>query len=116
MAGLGREQALAAMRRGSAGQALEVPEWGGTVWLRPWSVADAERYVALARKLRDGEEPGMNLSAFVVLHCVTDEQGAPLFTEADAAELAKASAPVVERIVRRAMKLNRVEEGAAEGN
>ena len=70
--------------------ALDVPEWGGHVFIRPLSVAQAAKITAV-------ENAGLS-NAMTVALAVTDAEGAPLFTEADVTALAERNAVVVTRV------------------
>jgi len=95
--GLTREQILAA-RRNRKPQRFEVPEWGGEVFIR---VLSAEDQMALA----DGED-SKQVPVKVLCATLVDEDGTRLFTDDDAAELAREDFPVIMRVFSEAAKLN----------
>ncbi len=100
---LSRAAILAASDRPLTG--LDVPEWGGQVFIRPLSVAQAAKITA-------AEEKGL-ANAMTVALAVVDDQGAPLFTEADVPALADRNAAVVTRIALAVMAHSR---GPSPGN
>lgn len=86
---LSREQILAS-RRDRQPVRLEVPEWGGDVYVRVLSAADQ-------MALSDGTE-AKDIPIRVILHCVVDETGERILADNDAAELAKEDFPVIMRV------------------
>lgn len=77
---------------------LEIPEWGGTIYIRKLSVA-------AIKALKDDSE---NVSAvrWLIL-CVVDENGNPLFTDADADQLESSSSyEVCMKVIKAAMEYN----------
>lgn len=85
-------------------QKINVPEWGGDVWVR-----------GLSGKQRDAIEASMlligqngkkitqsykleNMRARVCALCLCDERGQPLFTEADIPALGAKSAAALDRV------------------
>jgi hypothetical protein len=86
---LTREQILAS-RKERKPVRLEVPEWGGEVYVRVLSAADQ-------MALSDGVEP-KEMAIKVILHCLVAEDGERIFTDDDADELAKEDFPVIMRV------------------
>jgi len=86
---LTREQILAS-RKDRKPVRLEVPEWGGDVFVRVLSAADQA-------DLSDGGAP-KELPIRVILHCLVTESGERIFTDEDAVELAKEDFPVIMRV------------------
>ena len=86
---LTREQILAS-RKGRKPVLLEVPEWGGEVYVRVLSAADQ-------MVLSDGVEP-KEMAIKVILHCLVDEDGERIFGDDDVDELAKEDFPVIMRV------------------
>jgi hypothetical protein len=91
-------------------QQVEVPEWGGAVIVRCLTGAARDSFEA---SLVDGKgksraEGLVNLRARLVALSVVDEEGNPLFTEADIAALGKKSAAALDRIFEAAQRLNRL--------
>jgi hypothetical protein len=96
---LTREQILAARHREDRKPVkVEVPEWGGDVYLRVMTVADQ---VALSEDVKPAEMPVQ-----VLLHCLVDETGTRLLEEEDAEALAEEDFPLVLRLFGAAAKLN----------
>jgi len=86
---LTREQILTS-RKDRKPVPLEVPEWGGDVFVRVLSAADQ-------MELSDGVEP-KEMAIKVILHCLVSEDGERIFGDDDADELAKEDFPVIMRV------------------
>jgi hypothetical protein len=98
---LSRDAILACNDRKSV--AVEIPEWGGTVYVRVMSGADRDQFDALVTK--DGVTRS-EITSLLARLCIADEAGAPLFRDEDIAVLAQKSAAVLDRIFDVATKLN----------
>lgn len=80
---------------------VEVPEWGGAVFVRSLSLG---AMLALSPKLqRDGD-----VSVDLVIACVCDEAGDLVFTEEDADQLRELHYGAMQRVALAALKLNRL--------
>lgn len=95
---------------------VEVPEWGGTVFVRTLT---AEEYDEFERSTFsfDGGKKELHLEnvrgRFVAL-CACDEDGRRLFCDDDAPELGRRSKPAIERVYEAAQRLNGVAAGSVE--
>lgn len=94
---LTREQILAS-RGDRKPVPFDVPEWGGTVYIKVMSVRDQV-------ELTDGKKP-TDVPLLVVLQSVVDENGQRLFLDDDVEWLADEAFPVVLRVFTFAAKLN----------
>jgi hypothetical protein len=94
---LTREQILAA-RHDRKPQLFDVPEWGGSVYLRVLTAADQ---IALSDDVTPKDVPLQ-----VLVHAIVDEQGVRVFTDDDVDELAQEDFPVIMRVFAAAAKLN----------
>jgi len=94
---LTREQILAS-RKDRKPAPLEVPEWGGEVYVRVLSAKDQA-------ELSDGVKPA-EMPIRVLLHCLVNESGQPILKEEDAEALAEEDFPVILRVFAFAAKLN----------
>jgi hypothetical protein len=103
---------------------VDVPEWGGVVYVKALSGTDRERYldsihVTKGRgKHATREVVLQQASAKLAVLAICDEQGTRLFTDADVEALGKKSAKALQRVVDAAAKLNGLsdDEEAALGN
>ena len=91
---------------------VEVPEWGGWVWVKGMSGAERGEFESLITDVQ-GKNVKANmrvvretLSAF----SICDEQGNLLFTKKDISALGKKSAAALERVVNVAMRLSGIGE------
>jgi len=86
---LNREAILAA--RDLPTKEVSVPEWGGSVFVRPLSISEAERLMKLDPK-KDSYQVAVAAMA------VCDKDGNSMFTEEDMAALATKSSTAIMRI------------------
>lgn len=84
---------------------VPVPEWGGEVYVR--SLTSEE-----VRPITDNDNE-MPVGLLVSI-AACDEDGAPLFTEADIPALERKSVKALKRVVNAAMEINGLGENAAE--
>ncbi len=75
-------------------EALDVPELGETVFLRPLSLAGMSK-LGSAKDEKDGSK----VAVAVIIECVCDESGARLFTEADRESILQMPSGAATRIV-----------------
>ena len=94
---LTREQILAA-RSNRKPERLEVPEWGGEVYVRVLSAKDQ-------MTVADGATP-QETPIRVLLHCLVDEKGERILADDDFDALASEDFPVIMRVFAFAAKLN----------
>jgi hypothetical protein len=84
---------------------VSVPEWGGEARVSVMSGTARDAFEDAVSKARAaGEKP--NFRARLAAASVVDEQGEPVFTEADIEALGKKSATALDRICKVAMRLN----------
>jgi hypothetical protein len=92
-------QAIA--RRRTEVDPLEVEEWGGMIYIRRLDADDLEK-----TGLLDGVESVANMAVQLMVTCVANERGEPLFTESDMKELARTEFPVVLKVFGAVAKAN----------
>lgn len=111
---LTRDQILAASDLKS--EAVEVPEWGGTVYVRAMSGTERDAWEV---SMLEVHENGKGLKARPVLtdlraklcaRCIADEAGNRLFTDADVEVLGQKSAAALDRVYGVAQRLNAIGE------
>lgn len=116
---LTRDQILAAKDRAS--QVISVPEWGGEVTIT--AMTARERCTVDAEFVRIGHLPDSSpervsgirdLQLRMVAFCLTDAEGAPLFTQDDVVELGKKSPQVIGRLADEVTILNGLAAKATE--
>ncbi len=92
---------------------IDVPEWGGSVRLRPMTAAQRDQYdQRFAAARREGSETGVR--ALLVAACMVDENDKPMFTEADVLALSqKCNAPLVD-LFGRCLEMNGMTPRATE--
>lgn len=88
-------------------EAIEVPEWGGTVWVGTMSGLDRDAWEQALAVKGDGKAPDLrNLRARLAVLTVTDEAGKRLFAASDIDALGQKSSLALDRIARVAQRLN----------
>jgi hypothetical protein len=82
----------------------EVPEWGGSVFIRVMTVGERDAYENdwVLNKSRGVEDFRTKFLA----RCICDSKGVRLFSDADIPALAKKSAKVMSRLWQKAMEHN----------
>lgn len=86
---------------------VDVPEWGGTVCLRPMNVAELDEYSNAAMRARQKGEGAMaNFRSRLVAYCLCDEKGNRLFTDEEVAVLAAKCGTVINRLYEACDELN----------
>ncbi len=91
---------------------VDVPEWGGSVFVRVMSGAERDSYES-GLVGADGKSRDMrNLRARLVVRVACDEAGARLFADEDADALGSKNADALDRIFTAAVRLNQI--GAAQ--
>jgi len=86
-------------------ESVEVPEWGGQVWVR--TLSGTERDSFEQSMVNKKNKPNMdNVRARFAVLTICDEAGDRLFKAADADELGKKSAAALDRVFAVAQRLN----------
>ena len=84
---------------------VDVPEWGGVVRLRPMS---AEEVIAFNEVNKDASKK--HAAVRVTATCLVNEDGTPMFTQAQIDKLSKKSLAAFMKIQRVAMKINGLDD------
>jgi hypothetical protein len=82
---------------------VEVPEWGGAVFVRMMTAGERDRWDITVRN-----DAFRDASAYLVALTACDEAGNRLFRDDQVAELAALNGVAVERVATRALRLNRL--------
>jgi hypothetical protein len=83
---------------------VDVPEWGGSVNIRPMDVRELDEYSNDA--MRSKASGLKDFRTRLVAYCLCDENGNRLFTEKDIDALAGKSGTVMDRLYRACDELN----------
>lgn len=107
---LSRDQILQAADNGAT--AVDVPEWGGSVYVRIMSGRERDAFEAqmIASKDRSME----NFRAKMAAVCVCDDQGKRIFSDQDVEALGAKSSTALQRIFDAALRINRMAPGDVE--
>lgn len=91
-------------------QEVDVPEWGGKVYVRRLSADDRD---ALAAASKAHEQTGQPLRGWVAALCLSDDKGTPMFyAPQHSEELGAMDGAAIERIVNAAFEFNGLTEKA----
>jgi len=87
---------------------VEVPEWGGTVFVRGMTGTERDSFESSVVDIRGSSQKVnmINLRAKLVSLSVCDEQGNRIFNDSDVIELGKKSAIALQRIFDVAQRLS----------
>jgi hypothetical protein len=89
-------------------EAVEVPEWGGTVFIRRMTGQERDAYEADVFETK-GTTVTMkreNFRAKLVSRCLVDEAGERLFSDAEISTLSKKSAAALDKCFAAAQRIN----------
>lgn len=91
-------------------EAVHVPEWGVTVWVRTLTGSERDAFEAeqLQTKGRRMRVDLRNLRAKLLVRCLESEDGTPIFASFDADVVGKQSAAVLDRLYTIAQRLSAV--------
>lgn len=92
-------------------QPVDVPEWGGGIFVRAMSGLERDTYEGglLERRGLPMREKLKNTRAELVVLCVVDEDGNRLFSDEDIDPVSGKNAEVLTRIAMAASKLNKLD-------
>ncbi len=77
---------------------VPVPEWGGSVLVRKLQAAERDEFEQWVANCRKAGGVAPNVRARLVARALIDEEGQPLFGEADVALLGEKDADVLDRL------------------
>lgn len=97
-------------------EAVNVPEWGGSVYVRTMTGADRDSFEAKSIELKGDSQVTnlVNLRARLVAMTTVDESGKRLFSESDIARLGEKSSRALQRVFEVATKLNALSKNDVE--
>ena len=88
---------------------VEIPQWGGTVWVKGLTGAERDAFEISIMDFKDGKKPKMvleNMRAKLCVMTVCDENGRRLFKDEDIPTLGKKSAKALSIIFDKAQELS----------
>lgn len=109
---LTREQILAAVDRKI--EPIEVPEWGGTVYVRSLSGSERDALEWQVKQAAESGALGQNARARFAASFICDESGSPLFTENDIEALGAKSGAALDRVWNAGNLLNKFSDDNVE--
>ncbi len=92
-------------------EALDVPEWGGRVYLRTMSGSDYDAFSELAA----ASPGGVGLRADIVSRCLCDENGQPQqWSAEEVVALGERAGHVLDRVAAAALRISGISKDAIE--
>lgn len=88
---------------------VKVPEWGGSVLVRMMTGTERDHFEREQYELSKIGKLGDNARARLVARVVVGEDNKPIFTSDDVTKLGERSSAALERIVRAASRLNKLD-------
>jgi len=89
---------------------VDVPEWGGSVYVRSITAAERGQIEAAAARFKEGKGKDDSFARLFTLRfaamAICDENGARLFADADIEKLAQKNAAVISRLAEIAQRLS----------
>jgi hypothetical protein len=89
---------------------VEVPEWGGSVFVRTMTGTEHDAYNAEAPVDDEGERSLANFRARMCVRCLVDADGNRLFQDGEAAALGERSTRALGRVFEVIARLNGLDE------
>lgn len=94
---------------------LEVPEWGGSVWIREFNGLTRNEFADRFKRAESDQKQLLSLQYDLIASCLCNEDGALLAPDKKLAQkLAEKNARVTDRILREIMALNALSSTAIE--
>lgn len=97
---------------------VEVPEWGGGVWIRPLTLDERDQFENWTTRRQDGDRRLTDCRggiAKMVIACVVDARCERVFQDNEVEHLQKKSARAVQRIYARIVEQNGLSAEAVDG-
>lgn len=88
---------------------LEIPEWGGTVYIKTMTGAERDRFEMDCAQLASGNYPKLFRARFACT-ILCDENGKRLFKDGDAEKLANKAGSALDKILEEGMAFNAVSD------
>lgn len=104
---LSRDSILAAAD--SHREEIQVPEWGGSVWIRTLSGTERDEYEGSLLGA-GGKIAYKDIRAKLLVRAICDADGKRLFSDRDISALGAKSAPALDRVFTAAKRLNAVSD------
>lgn len=92
---------------------VDVPEWGGTVLVRPFTATERDRYELAIREAARNPDNAQIRAQFAG-RVMVDEQGKRLFSDREVGKLGEKSAAPLDRIIDTVRELSGMSKGAAD--
>lgn len=108
---LGRDQILNTPNAGRV--AVPVPEWGGFVWAHVMSGSERDAWESEIIK-QGAADANINMRAKLLVLTVRDDEGRPLFTDADVERLGQKDHRILDHVIEQSKRINRLTDKTME--
>lgn len=78
---------------------VEIPEWGGTVGIRPINGSQLDSLMVLSQQSATDPKKLLQFQKFLLIYCLVDDEGKPLLTDKTYAQLSVKNGAVINRLV-----------------
>lgn len=92
---------------------IEIPEWGGTFYVRQMSVAERGQFVAQAKANQKAGHPELDALTLMII-CLRREDGSAVFNESHIQAMSGLSSVLTDNIAKAALKINGLDVPAVE--
>lgn len=99
-----REKILAVQDKTT--KAMEVPEWGATVYIRSWTAGDRSKVMGFVNKTRDDASKNAECNCRTLVLSLVREDGEAIFNDKDVPALLEKNGVVIERIIAEILEFN----------
>lgn len=89
-------------------EVVDVPEWNGAVIVRTLTGEEREEFEGHVRNVGKDVSDTFAVRAYLLIACLVDEKGVPLFTASDVGLLNDKSGAVLARLFGVAQRINRL--------
>ena len=93
---------------------VEVPEWGGSIYLKSLSGSDRDEFESISVQANE-KKNWKNIRAQLLVYTITDESGNKLFEKKDIEKLGAKSGKVLDRLFVESQKLSKIRNEDIEG-
>ena len=91
---------------------VAIPEWGGSLYVQEMTALQRDRFEEWVLNKGDNSPKGTRVA--IIINTVVDEDGQPMFSDLDAADLGNKPADIIDRIAGVGLKLSGMSDAVVE--
>ncbi len=97
-------------------ETVEIPEWGGCFIVQEMTGTQRDNFEAyvLSQKQSEEDKDHRGIRTAIIINTVVDEQGKPLFSDLDAADISSKPASILDRIAGVGLRLSGMKQAVIE--